>query len=167
MTEAIVFRDIVRADIDQLALAVTDAFLGYRVFAPADWQAPSASEQANVLLGWIADPSFSGELACEEGILAGHATFIPAVRHSFRPTSDTTLAHLGHLFVKPEHWGSGVAGKLLARATGTARAGSQGCACSFPPAKHAPVAPTRARDSWKSAIRLSLVDCRRSSISAR
>jgi len=120
MTDALAFRDIVRDDIDELATAVTDAFLGYRVFAPADWQPPPPSEQVNVLQRWFSDPDFWGELACEEGVLAGHATFIPAVRHSFRPASDTSLAHLGHLFVKPEHWGSGVAGELLARATGAA-----------------------------------------------
>jgi hypothetical protein len=36
---------------------VTDAFLGYRVFAPADWQ-PPPSEEANVLQRWISDPDF-------------------------------------------------------------------------------------------------------------
>lgn len=119
MTEALAFRAIVRDDIDELAAAVADAFVGYRVFAPGDWQPPPASEQASVLQGWIADPDFWGELACEERALAGHATFISGAR-SVRPAPDASLAHLGHLFVKPEYWGSGVAGELLAHATGAA-----------------------------------------------
>ncbi len=120
MRDALTFRGIVRDDIDELATAITDAFLSYRVFAPTDWQPPPASEQATVLERWISDPDFWGELASEEGVLAGHATSIPAVRHSFRPASDASVAHLGHLFVKPEHWGSGVADDLLARATSAA-----------------------------------------------
>jgi GNAT superfamily N-acetyltransferase len=42
------------------------------------------------------------------------------MRHASRSVQDPTLAHLGHLFVKPRYWGSGVAAQLLAHATGTA-----------------------------------------------
>jgi len=122
MTEILSFREIAPDDIDDLAAAVADALLGYRVFAPAGWQPPPASEQASVLRGWIADADFWGEWASEEGALAGHATFIPAVRHSFRPASKPSLAHLGHLFVKPGYWGSGVAAELLAHARTAATA---------------------------------------------
>jgi GNAT superfamily N-acetyltransferase len=115
MSEALTFREIVRDDIHDLATAVADAFMGYHVFAPAGWEPPPASEQASMLERWIADADFWGELACEEGALAGHATFIPA-RRSLRAAPDPSLAHLGHLFVKPEYWGSSVAGELLARA---------------------------------------------------
>jgi GNAT superfamily N-acetyltransferase len=121
VTEALSFREIAPDDIDELAAAVADAFLGYRVFAPAEWQPPPASEQASVLQGWIADADFWGELASEEAALAGHATFIPA-RRSLRAAPDPSLAHLGHLFVKPEYWGSGVAAELLARAVAAANA---------------------------------------------
>ncbi|MFI4977057.1 MAG: GNAT family N-acetyltransferase [Solirubrobacterales bacterium] len=72
-----------------------------------------------MLQRWIADPDFWGELASEERTLAGHATFIPA-RRSLRPAPDPSLAHLGHLFVKPEYWGSGAAAELLARAVDAA-----------------------------------------------
>jgi len=114
------FRAIARGDIDELAALVADSFVGYRSFAPADWQPPGASEQLRGLQGWIEYPDFWGELACEADSLAGHATFIPAVRHASRPVPDPTLAHLGHLFVKPRHWGSGLATQLLAHATSAA-----------------------------------------------
>jgi GNAT superfamily N-acetyltransferase len=122
MIDTLAFREVVRDDIDELAAAVASAFVGYRAFAPADWQPPPASEEAGVLQRWIADPGFWGQLASEERALVGHAAFIPAARHSFRPVPDASLAHLGHLFVKPEYWGSGVAVQLLAHATGVAAA---------------------------------------------
>jgi len=103
-----------------VAALVADSFAAYRAFAPADWQPPPASEQVRVLQRWIADPDLWGELASDAEALVGHATFIPARRHSFRAASDPGLAHLGHLFVKPRHWGSGVAAQLLARARTTA-----------------------------------------------
>lgn len=58
ISEASAFREIVRDDIDELATAIADAFVGYRVFAPPGWQPPPASEQASVLQRWIADPDF-------------------------------------------------------------------------------------------------------------
>jgi GNAT superfamily N-acetyltransferase len=118
--EALEFRAITRADIDEAAALVADSFAGYRAFAPAGWQPPHVSEQVRGLQGWIEYPDFWGELACESGALAGHATSIPAMRHSSRAVQDPTLAHLGHLFVKPRYWGSGAATQLLAHATGAA-----------------------------------------------
>jgi GNAT superfamily N-acetyltransferase len=122
MVEPLIFREIARDDISELAALVADAFAGYRAFAPADWQPPLADEQVSVLQGWMADPGFWGELASDERALVGHATFIPAVRHSFQAAQDPALAHLGHLFVKPRYWGSGVATQLLAHATTAAGA---------------------------------------------
>jgi GNAT superfamily N-acetyltransferase len=116
MVEDLVLRDVGCDDIEELAALVADAFVGYRAFAPADWQPPSAGEQSRVLQHWIADSQFWGELASDQRALIGHATFVPAARHSFRAAPDPTLAHLGHLFVRPRYWGSGVATQLLAHA---------------------------------------------------
>jgi len=122
MAGALTVREIGLADVDEVAALVADSFVGYRAFAPADWEPPPASEQIRVLQGWIADPGFWGELAAEDQALVGHATFIPAVRHSFRMAQDPALVHLGHLFVEPRYWGSGVATQLLAHATAAASA---------------------------------------------
>jgi GNAT superfamily N-acetyltransferase len=120
MPDTLEFRAMTRADIDEAAALVADSFVGYRAFAPASWRPPGESEQVRGLQRWIEDPGFWGELACESGELAGHATFIPAMRHTFLAAQDPTLAHLGHLFVKPRYWGSGVATHLLAHATDAA-----------------------------------------------
>ena len=122
MVEALAFRQITHDDIDELAALVADAFVGYRAFSPADWQPPPASAQIQVLQRWIADRDFWGELAADEQTLIGHATLIPAARHSLRAAPDPALAHLGHLFLKPRYWGSGVAAQLLARARTAATA---------------------------------------------
>ena len=120
MTKAFAFRKITSDDIDELAAAVAEAFVGYRGFAPPGWQPSPESEEARVLQRWIADPDFWGELAAVRQTFVGHATFIPAARHSFRPAQDPFLAHLGHLFVKPPYWGSGAATQLLGHAMSTA-----------------------------------------------
>jgi GNAT superfamily N-acetyltransferase len=131
------FRPIAREDIRELAAVVADAFVGYRAFAPADWVPPPASEQVLGLQRWIDDPDFWGELADGGQELIGHATVIPAARHSFRAVPDPDLAHLGHLFIRPRYWGSGVAAQLLARAMAAAAARGFGHMRLFVPAGQA------------------------------
>jgi GNAT superfamily N-acetyltransferase len=120
VTETLSFRDICCDDIGELAAAVADAFVGYRAFAPSDWQPPPAADEARMLQQWIADPGFWGELASDGQTLVGHAAFMPAERHLFRAAPDASSAHLLHLFVKAEYWGSGVAAQLLAHTTSAA-----------------------------------------------
>jgi GNAT superfamily N-acetyltransferase len=119
--EPLAFRGIASDDIDELAGVVADAFAGYRGFAPAGWQPPTAGDQVVVLQGWLGDPYFWGELALDGQTLVGHATCIPA-RDSLRATLQPATAHLGHLFVKPRYWGTGAASQLLAHATSAAAA---------------------------------------------
>lgn len=123
VAQVVVFRALEHEDIEGLAALVADAFAGYRVFAPPGWQPPSAGEQIRVLERWINDPDFWGELASDGHALVGHATVIPAARHSFRAAPEPGLAHLGHLFVKPRYWGSGVAARLMAHAMTAASKG--------------------------------------------
>jgi GNAT superfamily N-acetyltransferase len=121
MADELAFWAITPDDIAELAALVADAFTAYRAFAPPDWQAPSAGAQVEVLERWITDPDFWGELAAVDGRTpVGHTTFVPAERHSVRAARDPVVAHLGHLFVRPAHWGSGVAAQLLARAADAA-----------------------------------------------
>jgi GNAT superfamily N-acetyltransferase len=148
MAEVLAFREIAHDDIDELAALVADAFVGYRAFAPAGWRPPSAGEQARGLQEWIADPGFWGELASEGQTLVGHATFIPAARHSFRAAPDPSLAHLGHLFVKPPYWGSGVATQLLGHATSAAAGRGFGVMRLFVPAGQARARRFYAREGF-------------------
>src|SRR5437899_1858327 len=119
------FAPITPDAIDKLAALVSDAFAGYRTFAPDGWRPPAKSEHRDGLQRWMRDPDFWGEMALEPQALIGHSALIPAARHSFRPEPDPALAHLGHLFVRPRYWGTGVAVELLAHAT--AAAAARGC----------------------------------------
>jgi len=121
VVEGLTFRSITRADIAALAASVAEAFARYRSFAPEGWQPPTADGEAQVLGGWLADPDFWGEVAFERSTLVGHATFIPAARHSFRPEPESSVAHLGHLFVTPEYWGCGAATALMGHAMRASR----------------------------------------------
>src|SRR6266567_1815313 len=120
MTSEPHFRPITLDDVRELAALVAEAFLAYRAFAPAGWKPPSAGSQVEGLSRWVDDLDSWGELAEDADSIIGHATLIPASRHSFRPTLELEVAHLGHLFLKPAYWGSGVATKLLRDATSAA-----------------------------------------------
>ncbi len=113
--ELLAFRQADSADAEPLAGMVADAFDAYRAFAPA-WQPPPPGEQLAVFSRWIGDPEYWAELATDGERIAGFATFIPARRHARLPDPDPALAHLGHLFIAPAHWGSGLATELIGRA---------------------------------------------------
>jgi GNAT superfamily N-acetyltransferase len=114
------FRPITHDALEELAALVSDAFAGYRSFAPQEWQPPPASAHVHGLRRWVDDRDFWGELASDEHTVVGHATFIPAPRHTYRGAQDAALAHLGQLFVRPPYWGSGVAAALLEHALAAA-----------------------------------------------
>jgi GNAT superfamily N-acetyltransferase len=167
--EAFAFREISSEDIDELAALVADAFAGYRSFAPAGWRPPTADTQAGVLQGWIADPDFWGELALDGRTLIGHATCVPAVRHSFRAAPEPTLSHLGHLFVKPRYWGMGAAAQLLTHATDAAATGGYTAMRLFVPVGQARARRFYARerfvavgDPFDPGFGLPLIEYRRS-----
>jgi GNAT superfamily N-acetyltransferase len=169
MPEAFAFREIDPVDIEALAVLVADAFVGYRGFAPTGWHPPSADAQVEVLQGWIADPGFWGELAMDGQTLVGHATCVPAARHSFRAAPEPALAHLGHLFVKPPYWGTGAATQLLAHATGAAAASGFTAMRLFVPAGQARARRFYARerfvavgDPFDPGFGLPLIEYRRS-----
>jgi diamine N-acetyltransferase len=122
MANAPKFRALEDGDIEAVAELVADAFAGYRTFAPAGWQPPLASEEVRRLRRSIVEPGFWGELAFDGQTLVGDALFVPAEHYSFRPAPDPSFAHLSHLFVEQEYWGSGVAVQLLAHATDAAAA---------------------------------------------
>jgi GNAT superfamily N-acetyltransferase len=140
--EPFAFREIHDEDVTDLAALVADAFADYRAFAPSGWHPPTASDQLDVLHGWIADENFWGELALDGQTLVGHAACIPAL-HSFRAAPDPALAHLGHLFVKPRYWGTGAATQLLTHATSAAAAHGYNAVRLF-----VPVGQARARSFY-------------------
>ena len=108
------------ADADALAATVAEGLATYRAFAPAGWVAPDRLEFALGIAMRLRRPSVAGWLAEDRGgVAVGHVTYLPAAE-SRDPVDDPTLAHLEQLFVRPAHWGSGIAARLLAVAVADA-----------------------------------------------
>jgi GrpB-like predicted nucleotidyltransferase (UPF0157 family)/GNAT superfamily N-acetyltransferase len=114
------FRAAGTSDAGLLARAVVEGFEGYRSFAPPDWEPPSLSTEAKLLNELLADDRVWCRIAELDGQLVGHATFLPA-SIAYHPVGDPKLAHLRNLFIRSDHWGSGLAFTLHAEALDEAR----------------------------------------------
>jgi len=122
MAACCTLRAITHDDIEAIAANVADAFAAYRSFAPRGWEPPQAAREAENLRAWIQREDRWGEVAIECERIVGHLTASPASSHSFRPDADPSLMHLGQLFLRTTHHGSGLARRLLADAIGAAAA---------------------------------------------
>jgi GNAT superfamily N-acetyltransferase len=108
------------SDADALAQTVAEGFASYREFAPPGWTPPDRLEFALGIAVRLRRPNMTGWIAEDEaGAAAGHVTYLPAAE-SRDPVDDPRLAHLEQLFVRPAHWGSGIAARLLAVAVADA-----------------------------------------------
>ena len=97
-------------DAEEIARTVELAFEGYREFAPVTWSPPPADVEP--LRRRLSDPAVWCQVVEAGGAMAGHVALIPAAMHSAYPHEDPALAHLWQLFVREEHWGSGIATAL-------------------------------------------------------
>lgn len=110
------------ADADAIAATVSAGFETYRAFAPEGWQPPDPLELALGVVVRLKLPTLRGWVAeTEAGEVAGHVTYVPAA-DSKAGSDDPALAHLEQLFVRPAHFGGGLAARLLAVAVSDAAA---------------------------------------------
>jgi GNAT superfamily N-acetyltransferase len=114
-------RGAVRSDAERLARLAIEGVADYPAFAPPGWAPPLLDDEIRhvwVLLG----AGYAWCLVAEEGDeLVGQVTVVPA-RRAPRPTRDPRLAHVSNLFVRRDHWGTGLARTLLDAAVAHARA---------------------------------------------
>ena len=104
------------SDAKLLEAVAAEAFEGYRSFAPAGWSPPPRGTEIITTIGErLADPTMWCTLAEIDGTPAGHVGFLASERTP-RPDPAPELAHLWQLFVRPPHWGSGLATRLHALA---------------------------------------------------
>ena len=108
------------ADVEALARMVVDGVADYPSFAPAGWTGPSASEEAAHLRELLADERAWCLVAEAAGAPVGQVTILPATIAA-RPTAEPGLMHLRNLFVRRDHWGTGLARELVRAAAGEAR----------------------------------------------
>jgi GNAT superfamily N-acetyltransferase len=97
-------------DAEEIARTLELAFEGYREFAPAAWTPPPTDPKP--LRTRLADPDVWCQVAETREGMAGHVALIPARMQTTHPDPDPTLAHLWQLFVREQHWGTGIATAL-------------------------------------------------------
>jgi GNAT superfamily N-acetyltransferase len=109
-------------DAAALAETVDAGFASYRAFAPPEYRPPPAGDEAARLRQHLADPATWCLVAeAPGGELAGHVAMFPA-HASPHGVAEPGLGHLYQLFLRPDHWGTGLAARLLGAAVAEARA---------------------------------------------
>jgi GNAT superfamily N-acetyltransferase len=111
----IYFRRATVHDVDALARGAIEGVGDYPSFAPAGWAAPSFEAEVNHFRQALADERVWCLVAESEGELVAQITVLPAA-YAPHPVNDPTLAHVSNLFVRRDHWGTGLAHDLHAAA---------------------------------------------------
>ena len=136
------------SDAEGMAVTVAEGFTAYRVFAPEDWAPPDRLEFALGIAVRLRSPHVRAWVAEDEEAQVGHVTYLPA-SESRVPIDDPSLAHLEQLFVRPSHFGTGVARRLLALATGDARDAGYTHMRLATPVAHARARRFYQREGWR------------------
>jgi predicted N-acetyltransferase YhbS len=144
------FRPGTVADTDAITVLVSESFEGYRAWAPPEWNPPPASEDRKFLREQLADPAVFCLVAEAGGAIAGEVIFMPA-NMARRPSSEPGLAHLLQLFVRPVHWGSGLARELHSAALREAAVRGYSAMRLFTPAAQVRARAFYEREGWHLA----------------
>lgn len=135
-------------DAAEVAQTVALAFERYRDFAPPEWAPPQVEpEPFRARLG---DPAVWCAVAEAGGEMAGHIALIPASMHASYPADDPALAQLWQLFVREQHWGSGIARRLHETALAEARGRGFSRFRLYTPAGQGRARGFYEREGWRS-----------------
>jgi GNAT superfamily N-acetyltransferase len=144
----VAFRTAVPEDAGEITRTVALAFQGYREIAPPDWTPPPMEPEA--IRVRLRNPATWCQVAELEGRMVGHVALIPAALHASYPLDDPSLAHLWQLFVREEHWGSGIAAKLHDGVLAEARARGYSAFRLFTPAAQLRARGFYEREGWRA-----------------
>jgi ribosomal protein S18 acetylase RimI-like enzyme len=106
---------------DAIGQLMHESFRGYLTFATPGWEPPAAEDEAGYLLERLGHPDVWCRVAEADGELVGQVAFQPATM-AHAASDEPGLAHLWMLFVRPSHWGTGLASELHAGAVHEAAA---------------------------------------------
>jgi GNAT superfamily N-acetyltransferase len=137
-------------DADAIAQLMHDSFRGYLTFAPPGWGPPAPEDDAGQLAEWLVHPDVWCLVAEADGELVAQVAFMPATM-AFVPSDEPGLAHLWMLFVRPSHWGTGLASELHAGALGEAAARGYASMRLFAAAGQARARRFYEREGWAAA----------------
>jgi GNAT superfamily N-acetyltransferase len=102
------------ADAAAVLAGLAEGFETYRAFAPPGWEPPAPAPGAELATARLLDhPDVWYVIAEDERGRAGQCGFHPAhERRHMQGLRIDGAAWLWHLFVRPDRWGSGLAGEL-------------------------------------------------------
>ena len=155
-------------DAPHIARLIYEAALTYREFAGRDWEPPLDFYDERATREGLRRTGVWALSAEHRSHLIAHIAFNQArTREEPRAPIDG-MAHLWRLFVRPDHWGTGLAGALLQRAHTEMRARGYVRARLFTPAGSGRARGFYEREGWHAAgeaeyyedIRLELVEYR-------
>ena len=104
MASALTFRPGTVADAATMAATVGIGFDGYRAFAPAAWEPPAFAVEAAAIRSRMAGDDAWALMAFDGDEPAGHIALLAD------PSPGTV--YLWQLFLRPGHWGTGLADRL-------------------------------------------------------
>jgi GNAT superfamily N-acetyltransferase len=137
-------------DAAAMARINVEGFDRYRAFAPPGWEPPSFHKERAWLGERLGDPEVWCLLGEEAGAPVGHVAFMP-VALARRALAEPGLAHLWLLFVRPSHWGSGLAVDLHERMLEEATVRGFSSIRLFTPAEQARARRFYEREGWELA----------------
>lgn len=126
------------ADLDAMLANVVAGFEGYRAFAPSGWEPPAAAEHRERIRGRVTQPGAFARISADG---RAHVATFPL-------PDEPGVVHLFHLFVHPDHWGTGLATRLLDLAVADARAQDAHAMRLFTPAAQARARAFYTREGW-------------------
>jgi GNAT superfamily N-acetyltransferase len=142
------FRTATPEDAGALAETVELAFELYREIAPEGWAPPPVDPEP--FRARLRDPAVWCGVAEVNGEMAGHVAFIPASQHASYPVDDRALAQLWQLFVREQHWGSGIATRLHASVLEEARGRGYTHFRLYTPARQERARGFYEREGWRA-----------------
>jgi GNAT superfamily N-acetyltransferase len=158
------------ADAEHVALVVAAGLETYRGFAPAGWEPPVLEWELDVIRERLGLADTWSRIAVADGAPVGHVALVSA-RANRHPGSPVIpgLAHLWHLFVVPDWWGTGLATELLRAALAEAEHRAYDTIRLFTPAEQARARAFYEREGFRTAgdpqyepgLGLTLVEYRR------
>jgi GNAT superfamily N-acetyltransferase len=147
MTGRFVVREGARHDLGAMADNLEAGFSSYRTWAHTGWEPPSRVE---MLLGMMQRFNHDGSwcfVGFADNVPAGHVTARPELDAQDAPLPDTT--RLTHLFLRREHWGSGLADVLHDTMLASMRERGFSSACLWTPVGAARARGFYARRGWR------------------
>ena len=160
-------REAEEKDVEAIVAIVIECDMTFTEFAPEEWQPPSIATELEHTRNGIASAERHVCVAELDDEVVGFSAWAAAA-HTREPVDDPELAHLGRLFVRPDHWGNGVATALHAEALAAARAAGFSAMRLFTPSAHIRARRFYEREGWhevgsrpESPIGLPITEYRR------